>query len=246
MLMTIYGRALKVLLKKPLKLWGLSLLSIVLSGVLSALCGIAIPVLGISVGLLIGTSMTIIYLRGYRGEEVNTVQLFECFKSWNTIKRLLLGLGWMYMWIFLWGLIPIVGPIFMVIRAYEYRLTPYILIFEPDVAITDAIKISSQKTKGYKLQMWLADFLHAIIFIGIAIILGLLSIIPFIGILFAIVLILFYLAYIVFVPLFAGIVKAAFYEEINSEAVGYCSKCGTKLTSAANACPKCGTPIDKN
>lgn len=35
MLMTIYKRAFSVLMKKPLKLWGISLLAIVLSGALS-------------------------------------------------------------------------------------------------------------------------------------------------------------------------------------------------------------------
>ena len=70
MLMTIYGRAFKVLMQKPLKLWGISLLSVVLSAVLSALCGVAIPGLGLAVSLLLGTSMTMIYLKGYRGENV--------------------------------------------------------------------------------------------------------------------------------------------------------------------------------
>jgi hypothetical protein len=59
--MTIYKRALKVVLQKPFRLWGLSLLSITLSAILGALCGFAIPVLGISVGLLISTSMTIVF-----------------------------------------------------------------------------------------------------------------------------------------------------------------------------------------
>ena len=120
MLMTIYKRAFSVLMKKPLKLWGISLLAIVLSSVLSALCGVAIPVLGLAVSLLISTSMTIIFLKGYRGEEVEVTQLFACFKDWNTIKRVTLGLGWMLLWIFLWSLIPIVGPIFALIRTYEY------------------------------------------------------------------------------------------------------------------------------
>ena len=86
MMMTIYTRAFKVLMKKPFKLWGLSLLAILLAAVLGTLCGAAIPVLGLGVGLLIGTSMTIIFLRGYRGEEISAVQLFECFKDWKTIK----------------------------------------------------------------------------------------------------------------------------------------------------------------
>ncbi|MBQ7328506.1 MAG: hypothetical protein IJX01_01195 [Oscillospiraceae bacterium] len=243
MMMTIYGRALKVLLKKPFKLWGLSLLAIALSGALSALCGFAVPILGIAVGLLISTAMTIIFLRGYRGEDVDVLQLFACFKDWTTAKRVLLGLGWMYLWIFLWSLIPIVGPIFALIRVYEYRLTPYILVFEPEVPITEAIKVSSQKTMGYKLQMWLADFVYAALFGIVAFVLGLFSAIPVLGLLFVLVLIVLYIAFIVLAPLFAGLVQAAFYEEINSVAVAYCSGCGFKLTEKVDTCPNCGRPI---
>lgn len=243
MMMTIYRRALKVLLKKPFKLWGLSLLAIALSSALGALCGFAIPILGIGVGLLISTAMTIIFLRGYRGEDVNILQLFDCFKDWATIKRVLLGLGWMYLWIFLWSLIPIVGPIFALIRVYEYRLTPYILVFEPEVPVTEAIKVSSQKTMGYKLQMWLADFVYVILFWVAAFVLGLFSAIPVLGLLFALVLIVLDIAFIALAPLFAGLVQAAFYEEINSTAVAYCSGCGFKLTEKVDTCPNCGRPI---
>ena len=243
MMMTIYGRALKVLLKKPFKLWGLSLLAIALVGALGALCGVAIPVLGLSVGLLIGTAMTIIYLRGYRGEDVNVMQLFDCFKDWTTIKRVLLGLGWMYLWVFLWALIPIVGPIFALVRIYEYRLTPYILVFEPEVPITEAIKVSAQKTKGYKLQMWLADFVYVLIFWVACFVLGLFSAIPVLGMLFALVLVVLDIAFIALAPLFAGLVQAAFYEEINSTAIAYCSGCGFKLTEKVDTCPNCGRPI---
>ena len=218
MLMTIYGRAVKVLLTKPFKLWGISLLAIVLSVVLSALCGVAIPVLGLSISLLISTAMTIIYLRGYRGEEVDMMQLFACFKDWNTIKRVVLGLGWMYLWVFLWGLIPFVGPVLAIIRTYEYRLTPYILMFEPEVPITEAIKISSKKTEGYKLQMWLADFLYALAFFVAALVLGLLANIPVLGVIFGLALFVLYVAFVVLGPLFVGLVQAAFYEEITGTA----------------------------
>lgn len=243
MLKTIYGRALKVVLKKPLKLWGLSLLAILLAGVISGLCGVAIPGLGLAVGLLISTAMTMIFLRGYRGEEVYTVQLFACFKDFNTIKRVVLGLGWMYLWIFLWSLIPVVGPIFALIRTYEYRLTPYILVFEPDVAITDAIKVSSQKTHGYKLQMWLADFAYVLLFVAAIIVLGILSIIPILGVLFTLAIVLLFIAFIALAPLFSGLVQAAFYEEITSTAVSYCSGCGFKLTEEVASCPNCGKAI---
>lgn len=244
MLMTIYGRALKVLMKKPLKLWGISLLSVLLISVLSGLCGVAIPVLGLAVGMLISTSMTVIYLKGYRGEDVNTTQLFACFKDWNTIKRVLLGLGWMALWIFLWSLIPIVGPIFALIRIYEYRLTPYILVFEPEVPITEAIKISKQKTQGYKLQMWLADFVYVLMFVVACIILGVLCAIPVLGILFGLVLFVLCIAFIALSPLFTGLVQAAFYEEINNNPVTFCSGCGAQLARGAAFCQNCGKPVE--
>jgi len=244
MLMTIYKRAASVLMKKPMKLWGISLLSIVLSAVLSILCGTAIPLLGIVVSLLISTSMTIIYLKGYRGEEVEVTQLFSCFKDWNTIKRVALGMGCMSLWIFLWALIPIVGLIFAVIRTYQYRLTPYILVFEPDVPVTEAIKISSQKTQGYKLQMWLADFVYVIICFVVGLILGLLSAIPFLGIIFALVSFVFIVAVAVLGPLFVGLVQAAFYEEINNNVTKTCSGCGNILTPNAAFCQNCGKPVE--
>ena len=217
MLLDIYKRALGVIMKKPLKLWGISLLGVFLSMVLSLLCGASIPVVGISVSLLIDTSMTMIFLFGYRGEEVCTKQLFICFKDWNTIKRVLLGLGWMYLWILLWCLIPIVGPIFALIRMYKYRLTPYILMFEPDVSITDAIKVSEEKTNGFKLQMWLADFVYVLLFIVAVLVIGLFARIPYIGILFSIALFVLVVVFIALAPLFSGLVKAAYYEEITSK-----------------------------
>ncbi|MBQ3252261.1 MAG: hypothetical protein IJB02_03350 [Oscillospiraceae bacterium] len=252
MIMTIYSRALKVLLKKPLKLWGLSLLSVALSGLFSALCGVAIPALGIGVSLLMTTSMTMVYLYGYRGEEVKAVQLFSCFKDWNTIKRVLCGMGWMALWIFLWGLIPIVGPIFAMIRSYEYRLTPYILVTEPEVSVTDAIKVSSARTKGYKGKMFLADFLYGVFFGLTCFVLGLFAAIPYIGVLFGIALFVAYIAYIALSPLFLGLVQAAFYEEItnptivnNVVVVGSCANCGAPLAAGAKFCASCGKSVEE-
>jgi capsular polysaccharide biosynthesis protein len=52
-----------------------------------------------------------------------------------------------------------------------------------------------------------------------------------------------YIAVCALAPLFVGLVQAAFYVEITSEAVGFCSGCGFKLTSEVETCPNCGRAI---
>lgn len=215
MIMAIYKKAMDVLMQKPIRLWGISLLYVVLVCIGSALCGIAIPIFGLAVALLLSTGMTLIFLHGYRGEEVKAVNLFDCFKDWQTIKRVLAGMGWMILWIFLWSLIPIVGWIFGIIRTYEYRLTPYILMLEPDVKPTEAIKVSKERTKGWKGKMFWADVLVFVFFFVAMLILGLLSRIPYAGVLFAIIMVVFYIVFLLVITLFTGLVQAAFYEEIN-------------------------------
>lgn len=266
MIMIIYKRALAVLMKKPFRLWGISLLSGFLSIVLTGLCGAAIPALGLAVSLLLSTSMLMVYLHGYRGEEVKAVQLFDCFKDWNTIKRVVLGLAWTNLWIFLWALIPIAGPVFAIIRSYEYRLTPYILITEPDVPLTEAMKVSAKRTNGYKLKMWGAEVLFGLMCFGAFLVLGLLSMIPYLGVLFGLIAFILAVAVAMLSGLFLGLVKAAFYEEISNPTIPlhpvapqipvqpgavngdfgparFCSNCGAAYPSDDSAfCPNCGRP----
>lgn len=242
MIFTILKRALGVLMKKPFALWGISLLSVLLTSLTWTLFGI-IPGLAIGIVLLISTSMTMIYLEGYRGNGVKASDLFFCFKDGATTKRVLGGMTWMYLWIFLWSLIPIAGPIFALVRAYEYRLTPYILVTEPEVSVTDAIKVSSQRTHGYKLQMWLADFAYVLLFVAVSFVLGLFSAIPVLGGLFALVLVVLTIAFSALSPLFAGLVQAAFYEEITDNSK-FCGNCGQRLRKEAGFCSSCGTPVN--
>lgn len=190
---TIYSRAFAVLRKKPFLLWGISLLAMLLSALSVPLLGV-IPAASIAVSMLLQTAMTLIYLRGYRGEEIAVTQLFDTFKDWKTVKRVLCGMGWASLWIFLWSLIPVVGIVFGIIRTYEYRLTPYILMHEPDVPITEAIKVSREKTRGYKAKMFGADALYVVVIAAAEILLALLATIPYIGVLFGILSVVFTIA----------------------------------------------------
>ncbi|MBR6950696.1 MAG: hypothetical protein IKH56_03060 [Oscillospiraceae bacterium] len=245
MIFEIYGKAMAVLVRKPFVLWGISLLQLFLSGVAWSLFGI-IPGVALCLGWLLSTSMTLIFLHGYRGNRVNVLMLFDCFRDWTTIKRVLCGMGWMNLWIFLWALIPVVGWIFALIRVYRYRLTPYILMQEPDVAPTDAIKLSRQRTEGWKGRMFGADVLIFVAVYVVILILGLLARIRYVGALFAIILFLFAVACVAFLPLFIGLVRAAFYEEIKAEANGSsrCPACGTYVHARSAFCQNCGAPLN--
>lgn len=257
MFFTICKRAFCVLMKKPLKLWGISLLSILLTYVLGLLCGYSIPGLALAVGLLIDTSMTMIYLYGYRGEEVQSKQLFACFKDWKTIKRVLCGTGWMLLWLFLWALIPFAGIVFFVIKSYEYSLVPYILVTEPDISITDALKVSKERTMGYKWQMFLSNFLPKIA-VSVAIgILSLMGMIPAVGwFFFGIPAFVINVVWTAVTPLYFGLIKAAYYEEITNPTIAlnapkaddqpnaFCSKCGALVDADTVFCPKCGNKVN--
>lgn len=254
MIFTIYKRALAVLLKKPLALWGISLLEVLLTAVVSVLFGV-IPGLALGINLLLDTSMTMIFLHGYRGDGVKSVQLFDCFKDGATAKRVLGGMLWMKLWIFLWSLIPIVGPIFAIIRTYEYRLTPYILVTEPKISATEAMKVSSQRTRGYKLKMWGADILLVVIVFAGELVLGLLAAIPYIGILFGLVLFVFSVCWAALSPLYTGLIQAAFYEEIKNPtyvapvytvpgATSFCPHCGSPLPPSSKFCANCGSKLE--
>mgnify|MGYP001479966453 CR=1 FL=1 len=149
MVSSIYKKTFSVLMKRPFRLWGISLLAEFLC--LVAYAGfIGVPAAAFCAALLLSASMSMIFLNSYRtGLEPKTTYLFASFKK-DRILRVLGGMAWMQLWIFLWSLIPIVGIVFGIIRMYEYRFVPYILMTRDDVKPTDAIKISKQETMGYK------------------------------------------------------------------------------------------------
>lgn len=270
MTFAIYRRVLAVLKQKPLALWGVSLMCLLLCVLSVALFG-AVPGVAAALVILLMTSMTMIFLGGYNGSVPNTLQLFDCFRDLATVKRVLGGMGWMYLWILVWSLIPFASIVFGVIRAYEYRLTPYILMMEPDIKITDAIKESSRRTKGWKGKMFCADILVAAGALLVILILALLAQIRYIGVLFGLVLFLFCLCCVAFLPLFLGLVQAAFYEEIKNPTYvppvrkqenfyapvnnvppqdyvpvpgNFCPRCGSPLSPNSNFCTNCGQKLN--
>ena len=202
-----YQMALGVISKKPFRLWGLSLMSGLLT-ILAWLFGV-LPIISLPIVFALEVGMKAIYLDGIRGKEVNSDQLFLGFKGFFRFAG---GMGWMYLWILIWGLIPIVGIIFAIIKTYSYRFVPYILLSDPEVSATEALRRSMRETKGMRGKMFGADILIAAGVFVVTLILSLLSSVRYVGVLFLIVQVLFTVAVCIFIPLFQGLVGAAFYD----------------------------------
>lgn len=206
---SILKKAFAVLKKKPVLLWGISLMATLLT-VLAGVFGM-IPIIVIPIVLALTAGIECVYLAGYRGEEINSGNLFVGFKSfWHTVG----GMGWMALWILIWGLIPIVGPVFAIIKMYSYRFVPYILMNNPEISATEALRVSMKKTEGFKGKMFLVDFIIGLIVAGAFIILMLLCMIPYACYLFYLVTFAAWLVVIAGLPLLMGLVRAAFYDEI--------------------------------
>ena len=205
-----YKQAFDVILKKPVMLWGLSLLSVVITGLLSIVTA-PIFILGTAISVLVSCGMIKVYLDGLKGKEVNSDQLFAAFNK-NAL-RIIGAMAWMALWIVIWSMVPIVGPIIAIVKSYSYKFVPYIVMTKPEVSATQALRLSMEMTKGKKGQMFLADLCFFGGIFVVSFVLGLFCIIPIIGILFALVIIAFSIVVSLFSPIFVGLYSAAFYDD---------------------------------
>ena len=218
MIFQIYARAVQALKNQPLRILGLSLFGCLLIGLGSSLFGLIVGV-AMAIALLFNAALNQVYLRSYRGEQCTTQDMFVTFKDKALLKRVLGGMAWRELWVFIWGLIPIVGPIFAIMKTYSWRLTPYILMNEPDVKPMDAIKVSEERTRGYRGKMFWADVLIFLIFYVVMAIVLIFCRIPYIQYLFFVVALVVVVVFAAMVPLFLGLVQAAFYDEINNPSI---------------------------
>lgn len=120
----------------------------------------------------------------------------------------------MFLWIFIWALIPIVGIVFALIKVYAYRFVPYILLTEPDISPNEALKKSVAQTDGYKGRMFCAELLMSACILGVYLLLFTLSFIPYMRIIFELLACLFSIFVILFAPLAYGTVQASFCDAI--------------------------------
>jgi uncharacterized membrane protein len=239
MVFSAYKKALGILFKKPFRLWGLSLMGGLLAS-LACFFGI-LPIIVIPIVLVLGFGMVAVYYRGFHGEEVNSDLLFSGFKSfWKTAG----AMGWQALWMFIWSPVPVMN----LIKVYSYRFVPYLLITRPELNGTEALRVSMAETKGYRWKLFGADILAALM-VGVAAgILAALALIPYIGILFDIILFLFMLLVGLVFPLFMGLVQACMFDAVQEARVmeasrpkgKVCPGCGNAVPTDAKFCANCG------
>lgn len=206
MVALIYRSAINVLKEKPFQLWGLSLLSSLLT-VLILVFGI-FPIITIPVILTLNAGTAMIYLNGLKGRQVSSEQLFLGFKNFAHVAG---GMCWKKLWILIWALVPIAGIVFAVIKSLSYAFVPYILIERPEISATEALKYSMKKTNGLKLKMFVAWILPVAAVALVSLALSLLGLIPFVGIAFQVIRVLFTICYSAVMPLFLGLIFSGFY-----------------------------------
>ena len=205
-----YLQALEVLKKKPIRLWGISLLYLVIAYLISIL-GAMVPIISLPIVLVLSLGFTGVILNGLHGEDVHSEQLFQSFRK-DVVARNAGGMCWMELWTLIWCFVPVMN----IIKYYSYCLTPYILLTDKEIGPTEALKKSMRMTDGYKGKMFGADILIAVAIWVVFLVLVLFSEIPYVGWIFAIVLVLVYLAIVLFLPLFINLVHASIFEAINA------------------------------
>ena len=261
-----------VLQTKPWRLWGVSLLA----GLLTWLGGIGfvgVPAVAFCLDLALTGSLALLFLEAYRGNAVESRDLFTPFRR-EQLPHLVGGMVWMSLWVFLWFLIPVAGLVLGPMKLYTYRFTPYILLTRPDVKATEAIQVSARETQGYRGKMFLVDLLIYGALILAALLLTGLAQIPWMGPLFYTLLVVVVLLAVFLIPLFTGLIRAGFYDEVQHcledpsysarfapptppaytpPAAGqqppqpgtqYCPICGQPAPKAARFCNNCGTKLD--
>ncbi len=239
MVFSAYKKALGILFKKPFRLWGLSLMG----GLLTSLACVfgMLPIIVIPIVLVLGFGMIAVYYKGFHGEEVNSDLLFSGFRSfWKTAGTM----GWQALWMFIWSPVPVMN----IIKMYAYRFVPYLLLTRSELTGTQALRVSMEETKGYRWKLFGADILAAVMVSVAAGILLALAMIPYVGILFDIILFVFVLLVGLVFPLFMGLVQACMFDAVQearameaSRPKGkVCPGCGNAVPTDAKFCANCG------
>ena len=209
-LFSFYGKALAAFKRKPMLIWGLTMLAALLTLVVST-TGSMVPIIALPIIVLFELALAGINIRFYRGEKVSAEQLFHPFRK-DEIGRNLKGMGWYELWMLIWSFVPVMN----VIKGYSYCFTPYILSTDKEIAPTEALRKSMRMTDGYKGKLFLADLLICVALLVTYIVFALLGLIPYVGWLFRIIIFFLNIAVSLFLATYMGLLRAAYFDEISA------------------------------
>lgn len=106
----------------------------------------------ITIGYAIQVGRSRFFLDGFKGE-VSIGKIFSTFNQeeyWSILATMFLTALYGALWTLLF-IIP------GIIKAYEYRMVPYILAEKPDLSPSDIITRSRDITRGHKLDIFVLD-----------------------------------------------------------------------------------------
>ena len=207
----VYARVLALLREKPLRLWGASLLYLLLTALA---CGLSmLPIISIPLVFALSVGMESIYLEALCGAAPEPRHLFKAFTKSGFI-RFVCGMGWAALWLLIWSLIPIAGPFIAVAKSYSYRFVPYIMLSDPEVDAFRALERSKEMSRGFRGRMFLSELFLALALLLITAVLVLLSALHIIGFVFALALVLLALASAALLPMILGLMRATWYSQI--------------------------------
>jgi len=183
---------------------------------LAMLLGV-VPLIWLPIVLVLELGMANIFLSGYRGKEISSKQLFEGFNK--SFFRNAGGMGWRALWLLMWALIPIAGFFIAIVKYYSYRFVPYIMLENPEMSATEALKKSMDQTNGYKGKMFLADLIiaGAVTVLTVIFTLVMMIPIPIVRIVGTVLFVIYYLVLIALLPLIVGTLEAVYYDKVSTE-----------------------------
>ena len=135
--------------------WGVAILSIIIVGVITGICGV-IPAVGSIITLVITgpltLGLTIVFSNLIKGEKAEIANVFDGFKNFvNSFLLYILN----SIFTALWSLLFVIPGIVM---SYAYSMSYYILKDNPELSANEARKQSIEMMRGNKWRLFCLDF----------------------------------------------------------------------------------------
>ena len=135
--------------------WGVAILSIIIVGIISGICGV-IPAVGSLITLVITgplmLGLVVLFSKLIKGEKAEIVDLFDGFKNFvNSFLLYILN----SVFTLLWSLLFVIPGIVM---SYAYSMSYYILKDNPELSANEARKKSIEMMRGNKWRLFCLDF----------------------------------------------------------------------------------------